>query len=267
MADTQSVAGQKLLIGWASRDITPNRAVNVVGQLRARVSDHVLDALTTTALALSSEGGDEQAIIVSADIAVPEQRVLDACRQNLRDRLADFDVSLLVISATHTHTAPAQVPLVRYPPQAPHVMTVDEYTEILVRGICDAAAEAWQSRKPGAVAWGCGQAVVGFNRRVVYLDGTARMYGKTDDENFSHIEGSEDHGIDMLFTFDADRRPTGMVLNLACPSQSTEGESFISADFWHDAREEIRRRHGSGLFILPQCSAAGDQSPDRKSVV
>jgi len=35
----------------------------------------------------------------------------------------------------------------------------------------------------------------------------------------------------------------------------------ISADYWHDTRSEIRRRLGGDIHILPQCSAAGDQSP------
>jgi len=41
----------------------------------------------------------------------------------------------------------------------------------------------------------------------------------------------------------------------------TESAHFVSADFWHEARCEIRQRHGEEIFVLPQCSAAGDQSP------
>ncbi len=36
---------------------------------------------------------------------------------------------------------------------------------------------------------------------------------------------------------------------------------LISADFWHEVRQEIRRRFGEQIFVLGQCSAAGDQSP------
>ena len=49
-------------------------------------------------------------------------------------------------------------------------------------------------------------------------------------------------------------------MNVACPSQVGAG-SRISADFWHETRNELRSRLGEGLFVLPQCSAAGDQSP------
>jgi hypothetical protein len=52
-----------------------------------------------------------------------------------------------------------------------------------------------------------------------------------------------------------------LAVNLACPSQVTENAYYVSADFWHEARTEVRRRHGESLFILPQCAPAGDQSP------
>jgi hypothetical protein len=48
---------------------------------------------------------------------------------------------------------------------------------------------------------------------------------------------------------------------VACPSQVSEHLFEISADYWHDTRVELRRRLGEHLFVLPQCSAAGDQSP------
>lgn len=35
----------------------------------------------------------------------------------------------------------------------------------------------------------------------------------------------------------------------------------ISADFWHEVREDVARRLGPGLFMLPLCAPAGDQSP------
>ncbi len=52
-----------------------------------------------------------------------------------------------------------------------------------------------------------------------------------------------------------------MVVNVPCPSQVSESIYQISADYWHETREELRRRFGADLFILPQCAPAGDQSP------
>ncbi|MEI6502982.1 MAG: hypothetical protein WCP21_18390, partial [Armatimonadota bacterium] len=99
---------------------------------------------------------------------------------------------------------------------------------------------------------GHSHAVVGENRQVRYCDDRAEMYGSTSAPDFSHLEGHVDHGVNMLFTYDADQQLTGVLMNVACPSQVSEsGQHFVSADFWHDVREELRRRRGDRLFVLP----------------
>ena len=140
-------------------------------------------------------------------------------------------------------------------------MTPAEYTDFLINCVSDAVVEAWESRKPGGISWAFGHAVIGHNRRAVYFDGSSQMYGNTNREDFDCMEGYEDHSVDMLFLWDQEQKPTGVVINLACPSQVTEGASHISADFWHEVRVELKKRYSNDLFILPQCSSAGDQSP------
>lgn len=253
----------KILIGWASRDVTPTKKVSLFGQFNVRISERVNDPLTTTALALESVDGHEQAVIVSLDAAWVADSLMKQCRDKLKCELPGLDPEKLLISATHTHTAPGQRTSVFPDPPGigADVMTAEEYTDILSAKITEAVVEAWNGRKPGAFSWGRGHAVVGFNRRVSYFDGRSEMYGKTDRPDFSHIEGYEDHGVDFLFTYDAYHKLTGMIVNVPCPSQCTEGAYFVSADYWHETRCEIRKRHGENLFILPQCAAAGDLSP------
>lgn len=252
----------KILIGWASRDVTPKAKVSLLGQFHIRVTEEIHDPSTTTALAIESEDKAEQAIIVSLDGLRVVDVVMDGCRKILKEKLPDFNADKLFVSATHTHTAPDQPIRLGLPkPKLDGVMSGEEYAKVLIEKISEAAIEAWQNRHPGALSWGRGYAVIGFNRRVSYFDGSTVMYGKTDDPEFSHIEGHEDHSMDMLFTYDTQHKLTGMIVNVPCPSQCTEGAYFVSADYWHETREEIRQRHGKDIFILPQCSAAGDLSP------
>ncbi len=259
-----SESNEKMLIGWGAKDVTPKGRVSLQGQFHVRLSDAVNDPLSTTALAVESENSKEQAIIVSLDAIGVANYVTNGCREVLKKAIPDFDPGKMLISATHTHTAPAQprekaaFADVKLPED---VLTKEEYSDFLIKQISAAAIDAWNSRKPGALSWGRGHAVVGFNRRVSYLDGSTTMYGKTDIPNFSHIEGYEDHGVDLLFTYDNQHQLTGMIVNVPCPSQCTEGAYFVSADFWHETRQVIRKNHGEQLFILPQCAAAGDQSP------
>ncbi len=269
----ERTASDALLIGWAGRDITPSRPVSLRGLWNLRIATEVRDPLTLTVLAVQS--GPQTVVMASIDTCGVDDSVLDGARQKLRQRLPEFDPDCLIAGATHTHTAPfagsavglqkddeylAEI-LEKYPDYMP----AREYGEFLVDALVDAVCEAWESRSRGHLAWGYSYAVVGENRRVRYFDDRAVMYGSTAAPDFSHIEGHVDHGVNLLFTYDGDRRLTGMVVNVASPSQANEGgQDYVSADYWHDTREEIRRRHGEGVFVLAQCSAAGDQTPHRQ---
>lgn len=266
-------------IGWASRDVTPDRPVNLQGQYESRISKGVKDPLTVTALALSVGSPVRDAVIfIACDRAGVPDVVIEGCRAALRAKLPDLDPGKLVMHATHTHTA-SDITGEWYPPVPPGVMTPAEYGELFIACAAEAAAAAWQARAPGGVSWGLGTGVVGHNRRTTYsrdvgaagqpwlvgkfTDGVTKMYGNTNDPLFSHMEGYEDHYVDLMFTWDTGRRLTGMIVNVACPSQETECDVYVSADFWNEVRAEIRKRHGQNIQVLAQCAPAGDQSPHR----
>ncbi|HBC89137.1 MAG TPA: hypothetical protein DCZ94_19535 [Lentisphaeria bacterium] len=270
----------KLLIGWSSRDVTPDKPVNLRGQFHMRIAHTVKDPVTVTSLAVSAENcknAEESVIWVSCDtVAIPDS-VLEMSRKKLGRLVKDFPVGNLVLNATHTHTAP-ETGGSWHPPVPKGVMKSEEYAEFFTDKVAEAAAESWKSRKHGFIAWGLGYAPVGHGRRAVYFDdlskrpgfhdlpGTkteknARMYGDTSDEKFDCIEGYADHSTHFLFTFDAKKKLTGAVINIACTAQETEGISEISADFWHEARIVLRKEYGKKLFVLPQSSAAGGLSP------
>jgi len=253
----------ELHIGGATVSITPDRPVALAGQMHARVAKDVESPVTATALALESRDGDkslDMAILVSCDLVAINAEVLDRTRHFVRLRLPHLDVDKLVVSATHTHTAPVMKEG-DYEIPKDGVMQPAEYLEFLSGRIADAAVKAWESRKPGRAGWGLGHAVVGQNRRSVYADGKAVMYGPTDKPDFRNIEGPEDHGVEVLFFWDADGKLIATAVNIACPSQEVEGLSAVNADFWHQVRESLRAKHGKDLLVLGWPGAAGDQSP------
>jgi len=94
----------KLLIGWASKDITPEKTVALVGQFRVRISKYVNDPITATALAI--EAGNDQAIMVSCDLVAIRSGIQSKSRELVKHRLPNFDIKKLFLNATHTHTAP-----------------------------------------------------------------------------------------------------------------------------------------------------------------
>jgi len=261
-----------LLLGWAGRDITPSRPVSLRGQFNLRIATKVRDSLTLTVLMI--ESGGEAVAFASIDTCGVDDVVVIRAREELAERLPAFNAENLVAGATHTHTAPFvgglglqkdEDYIEELRARHPDYMGAGEYCDLLVEALVSAVCEAWEKRAPGFVGWGYSYAVVGENRRVRYFDDRSVMYGSTHEPDFSHIEGHVDHGVHLLYAYDAAQNLTGVVVNIACPSQASEGiQDAISADFWHDIREEVRRRHGEGLFVLGQCSAAGDQSPHRQ---
>ena len=252
-------SGQRLMIGWAERDISPRLPVVLVGQFHARVATEIRDPLTVTALALSAGQDGDGAVLVSCDVIGIRDDIIERCREAIAERVSDLPPENVLLIATHTHTAPGLYD--RFPQQVEDEMRPAEFADLFVERVAEAVQEAWAQRSPGSVGWGYGHAVVGHNRRVVSFDGNARMYGKTDDPNFSHIEGYEDHGVDLLYTWDEAGELTGVAINIACPSQVVGSASYVSADFWHDTKVQLRERIGEGLFVLGHSSAAGDQAP------
>jgi len=249
-----------LRLGWAVREITPERPALVMGQMYRRIAREAMDPLLVTALAL--EGGDppDCAIIVSCDLTGVSERLQEEVRARVGARLSGFPVQKLFLAATHTHTSMV-IEDGHYVSPGGEVMTPQECTAWVAERAAQATVEAWEARAPHSLARAFGHAVVGHNRRAVYADGHAEMYGKTNREDFIGVEGYEDHGVDLLFAWDAERRLTGVVINLPCPSQVDEHLEVWSADYWHDVRVELRARLGEGVSVLPLCAAAGDQSP------
>ena len=263
----RDAADRTLYAGWAQADITPDRPVNLIGQMEKRIARAARDPLTATALALEARADGErpvQAILVSCDLlGIPRPALLRA-REALAPLVPGFDVGALVLNATHTHTAPGLVES-HYTPYDTRgdtgVMQPAEYAELFAGRVARAASEAWRNRSPSAVGWGLGFASVGTNRRACYASGRAAMYGRTAREDFVGVEGSRDDAVELLYFWGADGRLLGVVVNIACTSQETETLCECSADFWHDTREAVRQRLGPEVLVLPQCAAAGDQSP------
>ena len=263
-------------IGWASRDITPKGKVNLSGQFYPRITDKVRDPLSVTALTVSNR--NDAFIFVSCDVVQNAALVIDKARAGIKNKNPDFPIDKLVINVTHTHTAPDIRGAVDYATldqeDRKGLQSPEDNLNLLVNGIVEAALESWEARKPGMFAWGFGNAEVGRNRRMVYLkdfqvehqgdpgkviEKNARLYGNTNVPDFSHIEGYEDHNVNFIFTFDMNKKLTGSIINIACPSQESEQLYMASADFWHEVRLLLRGKYGNDLFILPQCAAAGDQ--------
>jgi hypothetical protein len=259
-----SPAKTKLWIAAATADITPKLPATLTGFQTVRITRTVQSPLTANVLALESRQGDrvlDQAILISCDLCVIRPGIQDGFRKRVAARLPGFDVNKLFLAATHTHSAPVLIQDQYDEKDYGDAMQPKDYIPFMYERMAEAVVRAWESRAPGAVAWGLGHAVVGHNRRMVYADGHAQMLGNTNDPAFRHVEGYEDHAVDILCFYDGTKRMKAAAIALACTAQMSQGETVVSADFWHDARQALRDWYGKDLCVLGFSAPAGDQCP------
>lgn len=259
--------GGQLYVGWAVADITPEKPVALVGQLHKRISESVQDPLNATVLALETKGENgmkEQAIMVSCDLLFIRAQTQKKLQQEIKSILPDFDASKLFLNATHSHTSPGMIDDEFFGlydiSKDKGVMKPSEFEAFFLGKVTDAVVRAWKERKPGGFSWGLGNAILGHNRRTVKFDGTARMYG-VNDQGFSHYEGIDDNKVQMLFFWDNKKSLTGIVINTVATAQVTDGTNFISADFYNETRQNIRKKYGNDIFLFFQVGTAGDITP------
>lgn len=258
-----------LNIGWEKCDITPAGPVMLRGQMYKRLALETHDPLYSTVLAFESPDG-VQVVMISADLCAFSPELLAAIRKRIKKLETGLKPENIFGSATHTHTAPVfgmhnngkEAAEIRK--KYPKFIDQRQYLDFLAERISDTVVKAWRSRKAGYAAWGYGSAAVGENRRFILDDGTTSMYlSPAARKRVRCVEGHVDHGVNLLFTYDENRKLSGILINIACPAQCSGAERKVSADFWNEFRLLAAEKYGKDIFILPQCSAAGDLSPHK----
>lgn len=264
-----------ILIGWSEVNITPDKPIKLAGQFFDRISEYVETPITVTALAIKND--IEQAVFCSCDLVSISDKLIQDVRNIVKDANVGINVNKIIINATHTHTShiyergvtASTRSLDKYLPKGKKIDSFEnadyfdpKYAAVfLSQKIAEAILKAWKNIKPSKLSNEFGRAVIGHCRRVCYDDYSAKMWGDADSANFTGLEGGNDSGIEMLYIFDTDKKLSGIVINVACPSQVVEHRSFISSDYWGKVKVLLREKYGNNLFVLCQCSSAGDQCP------
>ena len=258
------VQAAPLKIGWAMNDISTDQPVQLAAynQRVSRISEGLRDPLMATALAI--DNGEDCVVFLSLDLLHSPEPVVTKVRELVKQAIPDFNPEKLLFNATHTHTGP-----VLYPRSNKKLNAITlKYREYVCAQAAKSVIEAWNSRKPGKIAYGYDLVVTAFNRRIVYFTrqkgspgsspaGYARLHGKTDTPDFSHVEAGADPFVNYLFTYDLNDNLTGAIINVPYTAQVSIKDVRLSSDTWHDVRQLMAEKH-PGVYILPQVAAAGE---------
>lgn len=257
-----------LLAGAAKADITPRLPIKLVGQYYTRLAESVYSRLEANILALEGQDGDA-AVFVSCDLLAVSREFTAQVRECLKKIPGTPAPECVMLSAIHTHTAPylSDDAMSRFwgadfklSPDPDAEVLPSDYADEIAKKIAVGIANAWQARRPVSVAAGFDHISIAYNRRVIYRDGHAEMYGTTSRPDFYEIEGTVDNGIHFIILRDEDEKTIAAVIEAACPSQVMEHHDFICSDYWDVVRHKIADKMGS-FPLISLCGAAGDLSP------
>jgi neutral ceramidase len=234
--------------GAAASVITPPLGISINGYFNDRLAQHVHDELHARCLVLD-DGRTQLAIIVCDSCMVPRM-VMDAAKLFITKRTG-IPTAHVLISATHTHTAPTCVAVFQSDPDK-------DYQQFLAGRIADAAQRAVNNLAPAKIGWGVGR-VPGevFNRRWRMKPGTipANPFGGTNDlvkmnppvESPDLVEpaGPTDPEVSVVSVQSAEGRPLALLANYSLHYVGTSHGNDISADYFGAFCDRIQQLLGA----------------------
>lgn len=257
-----------LMAGWGQADITPRGgAVSLCGQFETRITTEVKDPMQAVALMLEKDG--VRSIWVGCDLVEAFAVLSHEVEDLLKDMLPGFAPEQLTIAGTHIHTGPyiERVGLLSLTgdegqKEDEGTLTTAECRAQVAKGIAEAVMRAYRDLTESEMGLAIAHIITGVNRRVVYKDGSAKMYGDLATDQFLKMESRDGGPSQFLYVYRAcDHKLTGVVANVPCTAQCDEMANYITADYWGVVREHTARDLGADVHILPLCRAAGDLSP------
>jgi hypothetical protein len=133
--------------GAATSNITPHLGAPLNGQMYVRKAAHIHDELHARCLAL--DDGTTKFVLVVCDSCMIPREVFDEARRQVQEATG-LPPKYMLMSATHTHSAPAATPGFDSLPDP-------DYLTFLSRRIADGVRRALNNLEPARIGWSVGR--------------------------------------------------------------------------------------------------------------
>ncbi len=237
-----------LEIGAASQIINPKVGDWVQGAGVPKRATKIRDDLEANALYLSN--GTTQLILVSCDLGGTPPDWTKRAREAMGEATGVPDRNIIII-ATHTHGGPSVI-------RSNYLMPIDtDYLDKLEVWMVNVAKRAVDSAQPGKLAWGKGEAQIGYNRRVCWADRTHSMYGDITRPDFVGFEGPDNPQHLALFAQDMQGELISILHHNTSHPATMYAAGVFSAEYPGVARTHLRNELGE-MPVLFLNGALGD---------
>jgi hypothetical protein len=242
-------AAAELKAGVARVEITPSALMPMYGYSNRKCgpANGTHDPLFAKVLVLESSGS--RMALVTTDLG---SLVSDNLRRDVASKL---NIPVLLLSASHTHSAPAFLPFGSAPASD---QAAKAYLAELERKIFGAIEKAAQSLFPARLGIGKGSLQLGYNRLLLRDDGRARAL-------FDNLErvpyGPVDPELVLLRIEDADGRAKALLMHYAAHAVVLGPTSCkYSADYPGVVQSTVERELAGTQVMFVQ-GGAGDINP------
>jgi len=210
-----------LKAGFAEVDISPAPGTRKIGWNNKNYGNSVVDPLYARAAVF--ECGEGRAAFIGLDLLFVHRDQVAEIRRRIREKHG-FPGEAVMIGATHNHAGPA-IETDLYPKD-------DAYIAMMIEKSVEAFGKAWEARVEAELGYAsANEWHVGYNRRVIYRDGTAKCHGSFKDPNALAFEGPVDPEVAVLAARTKDGALLGTIVNFACHPCHHGGDAVFSAGY------------------------------------
>jgi neutral ceramidase len=251
-----------LRAGAFAQDVTPEKfPISVNGNMADKKATSAHDPLHARCLVLD-DGKTKLALVVVDSCMIP-QEIHDAAKA-LAEQKTGIPAGNILISATHTHTAPTAAGVFQSEPDA-------DYVKFLTAKIADGIEKAHAKLAPAKVAWVVGEEPNQvFNRRWKMKAGVmnADPFGGTTDQvkmnpprmspDLAEPAGPTDASVTVLAVRTADEKPLAVYANYSL--HYVGDMPALSADYFGVFAEVIgqKLKAGPGFVAMLSNGTSGD---------
>ena len=229
----------------------------MAGYYHERLAEGTIDPLKAKAIVFRD--ANAEAALVVCDLIGIATDLSKAIRQRASDKTG-IPVSNIVVSATHSHTAPDYMKeLYLYLGKENQAPLRKTYIEKLINGPVEAIAKAHAAAKPTSLEFGAAteEPTVSFNRRSVMRDGSVKTWISHDQPDVVRAAGPIDPQIELLVLRNESGEPTGILINFALHLDTVGGMKW-SADYPYFIEQTLRKGLGSDLISIFGTGCCGD---------
>lgn len=226
---------EQLLAGAATSNVSPRLGISINGNMQDGTALQIHDELHARCLVL--DNGDERIGIAVVDSCAIPGEIHEAAKHLLHGNTS-FPFDRILISATHTHSAPTATGAFQSDPDP-------DYQEFLAVRIADGLRRAINNMQPARVAWCVGsEPTQVFNRRWRKKPGTIppNPFGRQDDkvqmnpprasDDLLEPSGPTDPDVSLLSVQTAEGKPLALLANYSLHYVGDVGPGHVSADYF-----------------------------------